>query len=327
MGEHSVELSEISIFVAAAENHSLTVAARLKRVPISTVSRTVKRIETKLGMQLLQRGTAGVGLTDFGQRYFEACLRTLQAAEECTALVEQHRAVPTGILRVCAPPPFVRGVLAPELRRFRDRYPKLAIHITLYCSHWDQEISTDTDVLLKVKTPKDSNRRVRTFRTILHGIFAGSKYVSHRGVPGEPSDLQAHDCLGYTPDNSVLPWRLRSGDRSIQLDLNHPIVISDPEVQLRLALDGLGIAILPRWIAHRHVERGGLVEVLPDWTPDPLTFCAICRESSRLSPKIEVFLQFLESIIGRQTDPRLFGNARSLSFATGRESSARKLKT
>ena len=92
-------------------------------------------------------------------------------------------------------------------------------------------------------------------------------------------------------------------------DIRFRVVSSDPVVALKLATSGLGVAILPLWMANSPDVRGALTPVLPRWTPEPITLCALFFSPSRLTPKVQALLDFLDEYLGTDLDPRLEGNS------------------
>jgi len=175
------------------------------------------------------------------------------------------------------------------------------VEIEWYASSWDQEPTENFDLFFKIREPKDSTRKVRRYPSSLRGLFAAPSYLKRAGTPGDPADLVSHRCIGWDP------WSLLRGEKVVGPKIRFQVTTSDPGVALRLALDGAGIAILPLWMASEPPIRKQLVRVLEQWKPAPVSFCVLYSESSRLTPKIKVFLDFLEAYIGTEKDPRLRG--------------------
>jgi DNA-binding transcriptional LysR family regulator len=192
-----------------------------------------------------------------------------------------------------------REILAPLLKDFVVRFPALRIEIEPYSFGWDQEPREDVDVFFKLKAPKDSERKIRSFPGTARGLFASPAYVNAAGSPSSPQELSAHRCAG----SGV--WKLTRGPKEVTPNIAFHIVTSDPGVNLGFALDGLGITVLPLWLAKHPNNRNGLVPILPLWKPEPITLCALYSGSSRLTPKVQALLDFLAEYIGTDRDPRL----------------------
>jgi DNA-binding transcriptional LysR family regulator len=194
-----------------------------------------------------------------------------------------------------------RSILAPLLKEFLTRYPDLRVEIEPYSSGWDQEPREDVDVFFKVRAPRDSARRVRPYPGTKRGLFASQDYISARGTPVSPDELVTHTCIGSGT------WKLSRGTKVATPNILFRVVVSDPVVHQELALDGLGIAILPLYVAKGPAVRDRLIQMLPLWTPEPITLCALFSGPARLSPKVQVLLEFLAEYIGTDRDPRLHG--------------------
>ncbi len=309
-----MSLTDMQIFVNAAESRTLTEAAERLSLPVSTICRAVKRIQANAKLVLLRRSADGLHLTPAGKDYWEACRRTLAAYQETLDILDTHRGQPQGKLHIYAPITFARSVLAPVLPRFRELYPKIHLELSLYCSNWHQEPSAEFDIFLKVRDPKDSRHHIKIFPPIRQGVFASATYLNGHERPAHPADLHKHQCIGYSSDRRQVPWKLTGEGEEVVVEPAFQIVVGDPDIQLDLTLSGLGVALLPLWVAHAATQRGELVRLLPQWTPEPIPFCALYRGRSRTSPKSEAFLCFLEHVVGQNGDPRLNGGEPSDFF-------------
>ncbi len=297
-----LDLNDIRTFVAVTQAGTLSEAARDLGLPTSTVSRAITRLESALGLLLVQRSPRGFLLTDAGTEYLFACKRALRALRDGGELMEKHRGNPGGLIRVSCPITMARDLLAPILKEFIDAYPHLRIEIEPYSSAWNQEPREEIDVFFKVRTPKDSSWRVRNYPGTRRGLFANRSYLARAGAPTEPSQLSAHRCIGAGV------WRLIRGTRVVIPEVSFQVVGSDPGVHLELAVKGVGIAILPLWMARRPAMQQVLSPVLPSWHPDPITLCALYTGTARFTPKVKVFLDFIDDYIGTARDPRLSTN-------------------
>ena len=141
------------------------------------------------------------------------------------------------------------------------------------------------------------------FQPIRQRIYASPAYLERHGLPSEPADLREHFCIGYAAKDTAT-WRLTSKTEKQSVKLALRVSVADPVIHTHLALDGLGIAQLPVWAALPEVEAGRLVEVLPEWQSEPLHFHALYAERSSMTPKIKIFLEFVEEYLATELDPR-----------------------
>jgi LysR family transcriptional activator of dmlA len=294
-----LDLNDVRTFVAVAQAGTLTAAAKELQLPTSTVSRSLTRLEQHLGVLVVQRSPRGLVLTDSGKEYLQSCRRALRALRDGSELLEGHRSSPSGLIKVACPITMARDVLAPLMKEFLGRYPDLRIEIEPYAASWDQEPRDDVDVFFKLLAPKDSLRRVRPYPGTVRGLFASPGYVRASGNPATPNDLSAHICIGSGA------WKLSRGKTIVTPNIVFRVISSDPTVALKLAISGFGVATLPLWMAKSPDVRDGLKPILPQWTPEPITLCALFSGPSRVTPKVQVLLDFLAGYIGTDRDPRL----------------------
>jgi LysR family transcriptional regulator, transcriptional activator for dmlA len=299
---NDLDLNDVRMFVAVAQAGTLTAAAKELQLPTSTVSRAVTRLERHLGVLLVQRSPRGLVLTDSGSEYLQSCRRALQTLRHGSQLIEGRRLKPSGFIKVACPVTMARDVLAPLLNEFLKRYPDLRIEIEPYAAGWDQEPREDVDVFFKLRAPKDSVRYMRPYPGTVRGLFASPDYIQAFGHPAVPDDLTAHSCIGSGA------WKLNRGQKIATPNILFRAVTSDPTVALKLAISGFGVAILPLWMAKRADLRNGLMPILPLWSPEPITLCALFSGPARLTPKVQVLLDFLDEYIGTDQDPRLEQN-------------------
>jgi len=297
------DLNDVRTFVLVAQAGTLTAAAKELELPASTVSRSLTRLEKHLDVLLVQRGPRGMVLTDFGKEYLQTCRKALRTLRDAGELLEIRRERPSGVIKIACPVTMARNILAPLLPEFLARYPELRVEIEPYAAGWDQEPREDVDVFFKLRAPRDSIRRVRAYPGTKRALFASPEYLAARGAPAVPEDLAAHCCIG----SGV--WKLSRGARVAAPAIQFRVVTSDPGVHLTLAAQGLGIAILPLYMAKWPDQRGQLTPVLREWIAEPITVCALFSGAARLTPKVQVLLDFLGEYMGTDRDPRLQGLA------------------
>lgn len=303
-----LDLNDLRTFVVVAQAGTLSAAAKELGRPTSTVSRAMTRLERGVGIMLYQRSSKGLTLTDPGRGYLSSCRLTLQSVREGRDMLEKQREDPSGTIRIACPVTFAQDVLAPVLMHFAKAYPKLRVVIELYAAGWDQEPRDDVDIFFKLMAPRDSSRKVRCFPGTARALYAAADYLEEYGTPHGPMDLLQHRCIGSGS------WKLTNGQTVLTPDISFQIEGSDPSVHLQLACHAGGVAILPVWMAAQSEARKVLVPVLSSWKVDPVTVCALYFGPLRVTPKVRVFLSFIEKYLGTELDPRLCGHERTEFF-------------
>ena len=301
-----INLNDIQFFVSTARLGTINAAAKNLGVPPSTVSRALTRLEKQVEIQLLRRTAHGIHLTDAGHDYLEQCQLALAQLKEAGEMLNNHRTKPHGTLRLGVPSVFARKFLAPTLKHFVKKFPEIRVQIV--CYDHDESVfkvlGDDLDFLFQIGKPQDSSLKVKAFPPVLQSIYASPTYVEKYGLPDEPAELRKHSCIGYAQKDFAI-WKLGKETQKTSVKLALHISVSDPIIRNQFAVDGLGIAQIPQWVALNDVEEGRLITVLPGWQSEPLYFHALYAEHSKMTPKVKVFLDFIERFTATEDDPRI----------------------
>lgn len=292
------------IFIAIGTARTLTDAAEDLKMPLFTVSRALKRIEATAELGLIRRDGSGLRLTDIGEEYMQACHAVLQAHETANNILLASKTEPEGILHIAAPVTFTQAVLSQVLSDFLVSFPKLQVDVSLY-SDMKHEPKASYDIFLRGGMPGESRHRMKLFPSIRQGLYASPAYLAKHPEPIHPSDLERQECIVDQINSS--PWILTRAGERVSVHLTPRVTMADPVSLARFALKFGGITVLSRWLAHPYVNAGELVEVLPDWTPNPVVFCALYTGHLSPTSKEQTFLTFLNSIVGGPKDPRCQG--------------------
>jgi DNA-binding transcriptional LysR family regulator len=289
-------LNELQIFVQVAQTQSFTTAAERLGLPKSSVSRSIRRLEARLGVRLIERSTRRVALTEEGQIYFERCERVLEEAEQADIEIGALQARPRGMLRVGAPGIFARSVLGPALGDFLAQYPDVRIIL-----HQLDTIPRERvlDVIIRPGPLEDSGLLVKPLFRIRIAVYASPTYLENRAAPDSPAALREHssiatNCGGFGDAGDATVWRLRHGSEIREVPVVSRIAVPDPAISHQLALAGAGVALLSQSAVKRDVELGRLVRLLPDWEPEPVELYALYSSRLSSSPKVRAFVQFLK---------------------------------
>jgi len=303
-------LSGLIAFARAASLGSYTAAARSLSVSPSAVSKSIRRLEERLGVTLFNRTTRSLTLTPEGIDLHDRVLRLLKELEQIEQAAMAAHSGPKGVLRVTAPLPIGVRVLAPVLPRFRERYPNVSIDLRL-TDHLVDLVREGVDVAIRVGELSDSqliSRRLGTHRLC---AFASPGYLKKRGTPGHPDELANHDCINfrYQSTGQALKWPFRHGRRTEEIKVNAGITIDVSDAVMAVLVAGGGIGIAATYVAHSHVLRGELVPILTRFAVDRFPILALWPESRRGSPNVRAFVDFLTEVF---PDPAPWDSALTL---------------
>lgn len=296
------DLNELQFFVQVSKTRSFTLAGRRLGVPKSSVSRAIRKLESRLGVRLVERTTRSVALTEAGELYLDRCLRVMEEAEQADLAVGALLAKPRGRLKIGAPVAFARSVLGPVLGEFLEEYPELQVEVQLFngngAAH-DEKL----DVIVRAGALEDSTMMVKPMMRIRLAAYASPRYLAAYGTPETPADLAGHSCVTTTCSShgeaaASTTWRLRRGAEVKEVRVAARVAVPDPMINHELALAGAGVALLSQRMADAEVKLGRLVRLLPEWEPEPVELHALYPSRLSSSPKVRVFLQFMRERFG-----------------------------
>ncbi|WP_027687586.1 LysR family transcriptional regulator [Rhizobium leguminosarum] len=287
-------LTGIIAFARAASLGSYTAAARSLSISPSAISKSVQRLEERLGVRLFSRTTRSLTLPPEGLALHERALRLLQQAEEIEQAAAATRAEPAGLMKITAPLPVGVHLISPHLPAFRERYPKVSIDLRLGDTFTDL-VEEGIDVAIRVGQPVDSRLIARILAPNRVCAFASPAYLERRGIPTRPEDLDGHDCVNfrYQSSGQSMRWPFRTGERIQEILPNAGIVVDNSDAVVAILVNGGGIGISATYIAGPYVARGELVPVLKTYWMDRHHITALWPESRRGNPNVRAFVAFL----------------------------------
>ena len=295
-----IDPNDLLIFASVAELGSFSRAADRMGLPKSTVSRRLAGLEQRLGERLLLRTTRRQSLTEFGLQLLEHARQVVSEVEAVTALSERRQATPSGRLRVSMPSDFANLLLADTLAAFIGLYPAIQLELDLSPRRVDL-LGESFDVVLRVgKLPDDASLAARRLAEFSFGLYAAPNYLAEQGEPQVPDDLAQHASIRMLQANGEsAPWTLAQGEQRWQGVPPGRASANSPELLIRLACAGAGIAAVPDYFAAPNVRRGALRRVLPSWCLPSTTAWAVFPERKLMPVKTRVFIDMLQTALAQ----------------------------
>jgi len=285
---------EMEVFVRVVELGGFSAAARSFRMTPSAVSKLVARLESRLGVRLVNRSTRKLQLTPEGTAYYDRALRILEdidtAEREATT-----GATPRGRLRVNTSVPFGLHRLLPLLPGFMRRHPGVQVDVALTDTVVDL-LEERADVAIRVGPLRESRLLARKLGESPMVVVAAPSYLGEHGTPQTPHDLAHHNMLGFCFTKQIEGWPFRDGKGGV-ISI-HPVgnaLVSDGEAMQRLVVAGLGLARLTRFHVQADIDAGRLVPVLEAYNPGDLeaVHAVFVGHGGQLPARVRAFLDYL----------------------------------
>jgi DNA-binding transcriptional LysR family regulator len=284
---------DIAAFVAVVKAGSITAATNSLELTRSAVGKSIVRLETQLGLRLLNRTTRKLSLTDEGAVVYERWRQILDELEDVDATMALRRSQPTGTLKFLMPPTFGQRHVLPVLNAYLNEWPALRAELW-FTDRFVDLVEDGFDLAIRIGAPKeDSQMLTRTVAWRQFVVCASPDYLARRGVPQTPRDLLSHDTIMYAVGEQPRPWRLYTGDVPHAYEGPARLDIDSYEVMREMALAGFGLTFLPNYILADELRAGTLVEVLREHRPPPDPIRLVYPSRQHLAPRTRAFIDLL----------------------------------
>lgn len=290
-------LESLRIFVTTQRKGSLSAAARSLSLSAATISRRISALEDELGVQLVDRTSRNLRMTEAGQAFLERAEVVLEAMAEAEHAARVAQQLPEGRLRVHSRTHIGLRVLAPLLPRFAERYPHIQVEVEL-SEHPVNLVEQDFDVDIRTGESTDSGFVIKRLLSSDEVLVASPAFSKAHPRIRHPSDLLQVRCLTYRRDREATTWRYvdEQGERQ-ELAIQGALSANNGELLRLAALGGMGVALLSEATVRANLQDGSLVRLLPDYRFAVRTFSngifAVFRQTRVLPLKVRAFVDFI----------------------------------
>ncbi|MBP2563272.1 DNA-binding transcriptional LysR family regulator [Neorhizobium galegae] len=287
-------LTGLIAFAKAGSLGSYTAAARSLSISPSAVSKSVQRLEQRLGVSLFTRTTRSLTLTTEGRELHERALRLLRDAEEIEQVAKAARAAPSGNLKIAASLPIGLHVITPALAEFRKRYPSVTIDLRLSDQMIDL-IAEGIDLAIRIGELDDSRLLSRRLSPHRLCCYASPEYLAEHGTPRHPDELVEHETvnLRYKNTGQLFRWPFRVGEREVEIVPSSGIVVDASEGVMTAVAAGAGIGMATSFAATAWVKRARLTPILSEFAVERHNVTAVWPQSRRTNPAVRAFIEML----------------------------------
>ncbi len=291
----SADLNTISVFLAVAETQSFRAAAERLGVTRSAVSQTIRKLEDRLGVALVQRTTRSVSLTEAGEQLRRRVAPALAEVQLAINDAQDRDAMPTGQLRLAVSSIAERFIAGPLLATFVQTYPGVQLDITVTDDEFDIVAEGyDAGVRLgevieqdMIAVPVSAEQRQM--------VVAAPSYIARFGAPSHPGELVRHCCIGWRPAPKVAAyrWEFEDSDRAYDVAVNARLTTNDMWIMIRTACAGGGLTFGMEETFRPYIERGELVPLLEKYCPPFAGFFLYFADRRNLPPKLRALIDHM----------------------------------
>lgn len=294
-------LNGMGVLSAIVDSGSFAAASEALDMSQSGVSRSVARLEARLGIRLFDRTTRSVKLTDEGRRFYEQIVPLLSGLEEAASTASQGATAVRGRLRVNIDPFFSRLFLGPRLGAFVEKYPELQLDLITRDQLGDM-VADGFDLAVRFGEPRESTLIARKLLDTRVITVASPGYIKKHGRPLVPADLERepHTCIHFRDPETGRPfqWEFHRGKKKVLIAARGRLSANDVGTMHGVCLAGHGVAQVLALGTEQLLASGRLVDLFPDWPDETFPLYAAYPSRHHLPAKVRAFFDFIVSLTG-----------------------------
>ncbi|HEY5715696.1 MAG TPA: LysR family transcriptional regulator [Psychromonas sp.] len=301
MGFNGKLLDGLVIFAEVIKAGSFTNAAASSGHSTSYISKEISKLETRLGVRLLNRTTRSISLTAEGELYYQQCVQLINEVQQFEDDLSGRQKEPQGVLKISVPLGFALARIRPVLSDFMALYPKIGVNIELNDLKVDL-IAEGFDLAIRATNQlPDSSLICKRFMSCGFVVVASPQYLKENGNPRDPGELVDHKTISYSYIKNPTQWVFRkAAQKEIVVTVNSQVITNSGEMQLALCLAGQGITRLPDFYINDELENGQLVQLFDEYNDQNINIYLVYPSRKHMSAKVRCFIRFIEERLGNQ---------------------------
>ncbi|MEM9529942.1 MAG: LysR family transcriptional regulator [Pseudomonadota bacterium] len=293
-------IKSMTAFREVVRRRGFAPAARSLGLSTSSVSRQVIELEGWLGIGLLQRTTRSVSLTEEGAYYLSECQRVLRDVEQLKSTANETLSQPVGTLRLTAPVFLAKECIRRVLPEFLLAFPRIDVELFAVDRFVDL-IDEGYDLALRVGDLPDSSHIARGLGQFRLIVVASPRYLASEGTPMTIGQLKDHNCIVDTVASFANRWPMKRDGKRQKIAVSGNVTVNNGEIARDLAVQGLGLTILPEFFVLDQLDSGELVEVLSGQVESSIGLFAVYPQSRHTTPRVREFIDFCAQYFDRRT--------------------------
>lgn len=274
-------------FVKVVQHGGFTMAAKALRVPKSTISKALTKLEAETGTKLLIRTTRSQTLTAAGRVFYETCLGPIQILEDAQKSLFGQDNIVSGKIKLTAPEDLGNHIITPAIGRLCLKYPKLDFE-TMYSNELVDLVKDGYDIAVRIGVLRESNLRQRKLGEIEMIPVASPNFIKATGKITAPKDLEKLDGLGLLNNALGIQWVLKNEKRTVTVKLKSRIQCNQMSSIITAALSGAGVALVPSYLVAPWMSSKALIRILPEWRGARLPVSLVSPVSMTSSSRLHI---------------------------------------
>ena len=294
------QLKSMVVFAQVVEQGSLSGAAKHIGLSRAVVSYHIKKLESHLGIKLLNRSTRSIALTEAGELYYQRCRIIAEQASAANQQIENLKSEPEGLLKITCPVNVGLQTIVPALNDFRKLYPKIDLDVMLS----DEVVNImkeGIDLAIRGAPLPDSGLQASKLSTLSTCLCGAPEYFQKHGYPKSPADLSTHDWVIYKQTSNVV--ELKKGKRSFSVKVSGSISTNNAAARTAFIEGGHGLARIPTYDAWPKIQAGTLESVLDDYQLSDINVYGVFPPGAAKSKKLRLLLDYLKSYFKKKQFP------------------------
>lgn len=288
------QLKSMVVYAQIVEQGSLSAAAKQLKLSRAVISYHLKKLETHLGLKLLNRTTRSFTLTEAGEKYYLHCQAIMQQAEAANLQIENMKSEPEGLIKITCPVNVGMQIIVPALNLFKQSYPKIELDLML-TDDIVNIMQEGIDLAIRGAPLADSGLQATKLASLRTWLCASPDYIAQQGLPKNPVDLVEHNWILYNLASSTLT--LSKSERSYSVKTHGSISTNNAAARTAFVEGGHGIARIPAYDAIPKINDGKLIRLLPDYQLADIQLYGVYPPGSASSKKHRVLIDFIKEFL------------------------------
>ena len=286
-------IKDIAAFIAVVNAGSYTKATHVLGLSRSAIGKSITRLESQLGVRLLNRSTRQLSLTDEGSIMYERCRQIMDDLEEVDTTMAVRREKPMGVLKLTAPSSLGQKHIRPLIERFLKEWPELTTEI-MFTDRYVDLIEEGLDIAIRIGKPKsDSRVLTKTIANQCMVTCASPLYIEQHGKPLQPEELKNHQAIFFHNGERRKGWHYKTPDGEYIHEGPSRMDVDSSEAMITSAIVGFGIVHLPDYLLYEPIDKGELIPILTNFSTEIEPIRIMYPSKRYLSPRIRKFIDLI----------------------------------